>query len=243
MKTTPRDLPIPDDCRVRLVDLPVQAGGMIAVDAEGFVNIYINARLSRDAQMKALQHELQHHYRGDLYSDEDIRVVEREAGTPGLISVDGAPLKGVPAPFDPEEFRQVGKGLYLPTGENLARAGQFIEGIKPPLMEACKIYDVAQTPPLLPLTALVELAGALGAGDVAFVAWQYVGARCRPALHFSREDLYGAIYFSDDGAPDDALAVMTVDDVRVTVDLRRRNGRMDVWGIVREVEGRRERVY
>ena len=28
----PRALPLPNDCRVRLVDLPVQAGGMIAVE-------------------------------------------------------------------------------------------------------------------------------------------------------------------------------------------------------------------
>ena len=87
----PRELPLPENCRVRLVDLPVQAGGLISVDEDGFVNIYLNARLSRDAQREALQHELRHHYRDDLYSDRDIRAVEREADAPGLLRGRTAP--------------------------------------------------------------------------------------------------------------------------------------------------------
>lgn len=239
----PRELPLPENCRVRLVDLPVQAGGLISVDEDGFVNIYLNARLSRDAQREALQHELRHHYRDDLYSDRDIRAVEREADAPGLLDIDGMPLEGPPTAFDPAALRCVGRGLYLPTGENRARAAAHVARLRELLLEACKIYDVMQTPPLLSLDKLTALAGALGAGDIAFAAWQRLGARRTPVLHLSREGLYGAIYFADDGTPDNALAVMILDDTRLTVDIRRRRGRLEVCGIVREVGGRAEKVY
>ena len=239
----PRELPLPENCRVRLVDLPVQAGGLISVDEEGFVNIYLNARLSRDAQREALQHELRHHYRGDLYSDRDIRTVEREADVPGLMYIDGTPLEDPPTLFDPAALRRVGRGLYLPTGENLARAAAHVARLRELLLEACRIYDVMQTPPLLPLDTLTATAGALGAGDIAFAGWQRLDARRVPVVHLSREDLYGAVYFGDDGAPDNALMVMLPGEARLTVDIRRRRGRLEVCGIVREIDGRIEKVY
>ena len=241
--TRPRELPLPENCRVRLVDLPVQAGGLISVDEEGFVNIYLNARLSRDAQREALQHELRHHYRDGPYSDRDIRTVEREVDAPGLLSLDGTPLKGPPTAFDPAALRPVGRGVYLPTGENRARAAAHVARLRELLLEACKIYDVMPAPPLLPLDALTALAGALGAGDIAFVTWQRLDARCVPVMHLSREDLYGAVYFGDDGAPDNALMVMLPGAARLTVDIRRRGGRLEVCGITREVDGRIEKVY
>ena len=236
----PRDLPLPEDCRVRLVDLPVQAGGVIAVDEDGFVNIYLNARLSRDAQRRALVHELRHHYRGDLYSDQDIRAVEQAVA--GLTAIDGAPLDS-PPPFDSEGFARVGRGLYLPTGANLARMAAMLDRVKALLGEACQIYDVMQTPPLLPAAALRASADALGPGDIAFVAFQPKGERCPSALHFSREDLYGALYFAPDGAPDNALAVLCAGEARVTVDMRRRKGRLDTCGITREIGDQYEKIY
>lgn len=239
----PRELPLPENCRVRLVDLPVTAGGMIAEDETGFINIYINARLSRDAQLEALQHELRHHYRGDLHSDVDIRTVEAEADATGLYAIDGTLLREAGAAFDPEGLRRVGKGLYLPTGENLRRAGAHIHRLRGLLMDACRIYDVMQTPPLLDRDVLCALAGALGAGDIAFVAWQIVGARPVAMLHFSREKLYGAVYYAPDGAPDNALAVMLCGDIRVTVDVRRRAGRPEIFRITREIGERVERIY
>ena len=148
----PRELPLPENCRVRLVDLPVQAGGLISVDEEGFVNIYLNARLSRDAQREALQHELRHHWRGDLYSDEDIRAVEREVDAPGLLTIDGTPLEGPPTPFDPAGLRRVGRGVYLLTGENRARAAAHVARLRELLLEACRIYDVMQTRRFCPWT-------------------------------------------------------------------------------------------
>lgn len=240
---TPRDLPLPDNSRVRLVDLPVQAGGAIAVDEDGFVNIYLNARLSREAQRKALQHELRHHYRGDLYSDEDIRAVERAAGGRGLRAVDGTPLDSPAPPFEEQGLMRVGRGLYLPTGENLTRAAAHLDQLRGALEEACRIYDVMQTPPLLPSKALMDLAASLGAGDIAFIAWQPVSGRCTAVLHFSRETLYGAVYYDASGRPENALAVMTVGEVSLTVDVRCRNGRLEVYRILREQDDRTERIY
>lgn len=241
---TQPELPLPDNCRVRLVDLPVTAGGMIAVDETGFINIYINARLSRDAQREALQHELRHHYRGDLYSDRDIRAVEAaETDAPGLCAIDGEPLADRTAAFEPEELRRVGEGLYLPTGENRARAAAHIDALRRRLADACGIYDVMQTPPLLSVDDLRRRAGALRAGDIAFIAWQNLDGRSRAMLHFSREGLYGAIYYASDGSPDNALAVICLDGARVIVDLRRRGNGLDVWRITREIGGRVEKVY
>lgn len=240
---TPRDLPLPENCRVRLVDLPIQAGGMIAVDETGFVNIYLNARLSREAQRRALQHELRHHYRGDLYSDRDIRAVEREADGPALTTFDGAAMTDPPEVFEPSALEPMAPGLYRPTGENLALATAHIDALRPLLLTACRIYDVMQTPPLLSLEALSASVKALGAADIAFVTWQRVDDRVPAVLHFSREDLYGALYYGPDGTPDNALAVLLTGETRLTVDIRRRRGRLDVVGITRETGGRMERVY
>lgn len=67
---------MPDDCAVRVVDLPPGIGGAVMVDDEGFANIYINARHGRDAQLRSLEHELLHVKRGDIYNDMTILEVE-----------------------------------------------------------------------------------------------------------------------------------------------------------------------
>lgn len=51
---------------IRYIDLPATTKGMTVQDEDGFYNIYINATLSVDAQMKAIQHELRHVQRGDF---------------------------------------------------------------------------------------------------------------------------------------------------------------------------------
>lgn len=61
---------------VRLIDLPCAVKAMTALDDEGFPNIYINSKLSQEAQYKALKHELNHLDRDDFYNDLDIRTVE-----------------------------------------------------------------------------------------------------------------------------------------------------------------------
>lgn len=67
-----------DDYRVRLVDLPPRVGGMVSMDDEGFYNVYINARLTRERQREALRHELDHIAEDDLYNSRPIEAVENK---------------------------------------------------------------------------------------------------------------------------------------------------------------------
>ena len=234
---------LPDDCRVRLIDLDPGVGGLIAVSEDGFVNIYLNARLSRDGQLRALRHELRHWERGDLYSDADIREVERLADVPMVLAIDGTPLERPAPAFDPKRLRAVGRGLYAPVGENLARAEGDVKRLRALLLEACHIYDVMRGAPAPQMTALAE---GLCIGDLAFIAWQPPGSALPVALRFCREDggmLHGAIYYDARGRLHDAVAAFDLDDCRVAVDLRPRAGKLDVGGIVREAGDITERIY
>lgn len=65
-----------DDFRVELVDLPIEVNALTAVDPSGYATVFLNARLSRDGQRRALKHELRHIYRNDFDSKADIRTVE-----------------------------------------------------------------------------------------------------------------------------------------------------------------------
>lgn len=67
---------LPDDCIVREVDLPPGVRGLVAMDDEGFLNIYVNARLSHEGRLDALRHEIDHIENDDLTNDQDIRAVE-----------------------------------------------------------------------------------------------------------------------------------------------------------------------
>lgn len=67
-----------DEYRVRLIDLPPKVDGMVSIDDEGFYNIYINARLSREMQRAALRHELEHIADDDLYNAQPIEAVENK---------------------------------------------------------------------------------------------------------------------------------------------------------------------
>lgn len=64
---------------VRVVDLPCTVKALLRFDAEGFPNIYVNARLSQEEQKKAIAHELRHIRRDDAYSAEEIEKMERMA--------------------------------------------------------------------------------------------------------------------------------------------------------------------
>ena len=65
-----------NDFRVQIIDLPYEINGLTAVDPSGYATIFLNARLSRDGQRRALKHELRHIYRNDFDSKADIRTVE-----------------------------------------------------------------------------------------------------------------------------------------------------------------------
>ena len=67
------------DYTVRLVDLPDAVPALVAQDEEGFFNIYLNARASREQQKKALRHELAHIVRRHFEDDRPTAVIEEEA--------------------------------------------------------------------------------------------------------------------------------------------------------------------
>ena len=58
------------------MDLPCTIKAFVAMDEDGFNNIYVNSKLSREEQRKAVMHELNHLARNDFYNDLDIRTVE-----------------------------------------------------------------------------------------------------------------------------------------------------------------------
>jgi len=65
-----------NDYVIRQLDLPYGVKGFVALDDEGFPNIYVNSRLTQEEQYKTATHELKHIARGDFFSDSDIRSVE-----------------------------------------------------------------------------------------------------------------------------------------------------------------------
>jgi len=67
-----------DEYRVYMVPLPGDVRGAIREDCEGFASIYINDWLSPAARRKALDHELRHKLRDDLYNERTIEEVEAE---------------------------------------------------------------------------------------------------------------------------------------------------------------------
>ena len=97
---------LPDDCTVRLADLPLHVGGFVAESPDGHLNIYVNARLTLERQRQSLRHELDHIMREDLHSARSIYEVEcRDAVTrpegleiPGLIRASDLLPKKPPAP-------------------------------------------------------------------------------------------------------------------------------------------------
>ena len=70
---------IPDDCTVRMVDLPVDCGGMVSLSPDGHFNIYLNARMDRATQREKFLHELRHIINDDFFNDDDIHTVESRA--------------------------------------------------------------------------------------------------------------------------------------------------------------------
>lgn len=69
-----------DNYTIRLLDLPCSVKAMVALDEDGYYNIYVNSRLSREEQRKATKHELNHMQEDDFYSHADIRDIENRAG-------------------------------------------------------------------------------------------------------------------------------------------------------------------
>ena len=69
-----------DDCIIRLLDMPCSVKAMTALDEDGYFNIYLNSKLSREEQQKAVMHELVHIRKDDFRNALDIREAENRAG-------------------------------------------------------------------------------------------------------------------------------------------------------------------
>lgn len=55
-----------NDYIIRYIALPYSVKGVTVMDKDGFYNIYINSLLSREAQLEAIKHELEHIGRADF---------------------------------------------------------------------------------------------------------------------------------------------------------------------------------
>ena len=65
------------DYYVRVVPFPVRkVGGMVIPNEDGTFSIFINAHLSKERQIKALKHELEHIENNDFYNGKAIREIE-----------------------------------------------------------------------------------------------------------------------------------------------------------------------
>ena len=71
---------IMDAVIIRKVDfLPLSIKGMTVLDTNGDYNIYLNAKLAHDEQVRAFRHELEHIRQGHFYSASEVASLERSA--------------------------------------------------------------------------------------------------------------------------------------------------------------------
>lgn len=87
---------LPDNCTVRMVDLPVKCKGMVSLSPDGHYNIYINSRRAHVTQAEAADHELTHIINDDFHNSDDIRTVEARAGSVGACPGASMPLSSIP---------------------------------------------------------------------------------------------------------------------------------------------------
>ena len=66
----------PDDCTVRLIDMPVSVGGRISECPDGIGRLLRPHGILEAGQRRDLEHELDHWRNDDLHNDLDIRTVE-----------------------------------------------------------------------------------------------------------------------------------------------------------------------
>lgn len=64
---------------IRKIDLPTGVSGITVLDENGDYNVYLNDKLSYDAQADAFRHEVEHIKKGHFYRIEDIRILEEHA--------------------------------------------------------------------------------------------------------------------------------------------------------------------
>lgn len=62
-----------------LIDMPATVDGFVTPNADGTYTIFLARNRSEARIKKALQHELEHIRRGDLFSGEDVQAIEARA--------------------------------------------------------------------------------------------------------------------------------------------------------------------
>lgn len=67
-----------DDVFIRYIDLPTTVNAVTVPDEDGNYNVYINDRLSYEAQQEAYEHELYHIEHGHIYNYEPVTDCEAE---------------------------------------------------------------------------------------------------------------------------------------------------------------------
>lgn len=65
-----------DEVVVTLHDFPTTVQGALSIDDDGTPCIHLNARLSREAQCKAFDHEMKHLANNDLSNLKRIDIIE-----------------------------------------------------------------------------------------------------------------------------------------------------------------------
>lgn len=68
-----------DSMIIRKMSLPLSLKGVTILDENGDYNVYLNDRLSYDAQAEAFRHEVEHIKQGHFYTFEDIKTLEEQA--------------------------------------------------------------------------------------------------------------------------------------------------------------------
>ena len=67
------------DYYIRYINLPHTVKGVTVLDADGFCNVYINARLSLSCQQEALEHEIRHITNDDFFNGDTLEDIEARA--------------------------------------------------------------------------------------------------------------------------------------------------------------------
>lgn len=99
-----------DEPIIRLVDMPYAVRGFSAVDEDGTPLIYINARLSSDAQRKTYDHEFKHLQNNDHYNSLPIEGIEAIASNKPVLVEEQ--LTEQPATHPYGEYYRRGFELY-----------------------------------------------------------------------------------------------------------------------------------
>jgi hypothetical protein len=67
-----------EDIFVRYIALPPKIKGLTVQDSKGNYNIYLNSRLTYEANLETLQHELDHVAENDFSSHQHINFIENK---------------------------------------------------------------------------------------------------------------------------------------------------------------------